>query len=684
MTGNTRTVETVLDGLHVTLDAETGSIIRLVYPGLGTMLESLPDMASIIDLAYPIKEFEPLRLASRYSRSTSIQKLQNQVIISWEKLGPSRDCFDIEGGVAATVRLKAAPDQRSIIMTCEVINRSANDIRQVIFPDLAGIQPFAGKDRTYFRTGGFASLPFLELGPNEDRESLQYMIDTAAYSQEYQSGGMFHPMFVRWMDLGGLHGGMSLFPKRWGWDPHVPVRLHLSEHDDSLRLLCRHDVTIKPGEIWESGEYVLTPHTHGWAKGIEPYREWVKQNYQRKWPVPRHVREGLGYRTVWMCQCQPHDPKDTIFRFSDLPKLAQECKEYGLDEMVVWAWTNGFVLPLPPPFTHLGTEQDMADAVRECRRLGVNVAPFISVVQATAEQAPKYGLKVTDNNGWTYHTELIPRWNPPYASALACVGIPVTNELWRKYVLSSCKRLVDMGICSISWDQYWTVNRDTNIHNLTSDIRAYALNRDPEATFSGEELWNLEMDSAYLDYTWDWGGYRDCRAFTSVFPAPRINSCISSSPLTVRKCFADNLYLNILPRKKGAANGSDYIANHAGLSKALKQCAKLRKQFLSYFVDGVLIGDCILSDQCPTAHVSAYVLPDRVLMILLNQGTQDKVSFNCDIGSWLKSGSGKYRVKAYDSDGKPTGDITVSEGQWNAKTRVLRPGEIALYEFMPH
>jgi hypothetical protein len=48
-----------------------------------------------------------------------------------------------------------------------------------------------------------------------------------------------------------------------------------------------------------------------------------------------------------MSQYQPADPKDAIFTFKDLPKLAAECKENGLDEMVIWAWCEAFTLPLP-------------------------------------------------------------------------------------------------------------------------------------------------------------------------------------------------------------------------------------------------------------------------------------------------------------------------------------------------
>ena len=676
------TVEVTLNGLQITIDNSTGCVLGLNYPGPGKMLESSAERGGGVDLAYPVEKFEPLRLASRYSHGARVTKTDDAVVIYWDKLGMNRDCFPVEGSVAATMRMKAAPDGRSIIMSCEVNNGSKNTVRQVIFPDFPGLQPFEGADKTMFRTAAFGGLPFLELAQNEDRASIQYMIDVACSSIQYKAGGMFHSMWLRWMDFGGLNGGLSLFPKRWGWDPQVDVRLQLSEVDKSMRLLCLHDVTLKPGEKWESGEFWLTPHAGGWAKGIEPYRDWVKKNYKRESPVPKHVREGIGYRTAWMCQNQPNDPKDAVFTMNDLPKLATECKEHGIDEMVLWAWNKGFVLPLPGPYPHLGTEQDLVKAVTECKKIGVNVVPFISVLQANPETAPRYDLKVTDNNGWTYHTELVPRWNPPYATGFSCVQVGPLNKKWHEDVYEGCKHLVDIGVNSLCWDQYWTTNDPApNMDSLTSKIRAYARAHDPESTFSGEELWNLEIDSGYLDYCWNWGGYRDCRAFTSVFPAPRINACISSSPYTVKIAFADNLYMNIFPRKAESINGSDYISNYPDFSLALKQCAKLRKQFLPFFTDGTLIGECLLTQSCPAAHITSYVLPDKVLMVMINKVGAQPIGFDLDLEPWLKSASGKYSVKSYDMDGKLVSTVDLASGKWHGETKALQPQEIAMLEF---
>ncbi|MEO6437245.1 MAG: hypothetical protein ABIP55_16000 [Tepidisphaeraceae bacterium] len=670
--------EAELNGLKITLDADTGGILKLEFPGPGKLLESAPQRAGMIDLAYPIDRFEPLRLAARFSRKAKITREKDAVTIEWERLGASRD-FDLPGNVSVAVTFRAAPDGRSVILTARVANHSKTSVRQVIFPELSGMQPFAGTADTLFRTAGTVSPPFLELAKTEERASQQYMIDGASYSNEYKAGGMFHSMIARWMDFGGLRGGVSLFPRRWGWDPQIVTRLQLAEVDQSIRLLCLHDVEIKPEGTWESGEFWLTPHTGGWAKGIEPFRAWVKQNFKREWPLPKHVREGLGYRTTWMCQNQPDDPRDAVFTFKDLPKLAAECKEHGIDEMTLWAWNRGFVLPLPPPYPHLGSEQEMIDAVAECKKIGVNITPFISVLQANAETAPRYGLKVNDNNGWTFHTDLVPRWNPPYATGFACVPVPIDNPLWQKDVLAGAQHLIDSGIVSLGWDQFWTREATPNINTLTTQIRALARAKDPESVFMGEELWNFDIDSAQLDYTWNWGSYRDIRPLTSVYPAPRVNVCISESPLAAKKAFADNLYINVFPRKAESINGSDLIANHPPLSAALKQCASLRKQFLKYFTEGTLIGECILTEPSENAHVSAYVLPDHILMIVINQGPTGPINLKADPQPWVATPGGNFTVTAFGGDGKVI-SITTIAGQWEVATPALATGDVVIYE----
>ena len=194
---------------------------------------------------------------------------------------------------------------------------------------------------------------------------------------------------------------------------------------------------------------------------------------------------------------------------------------------------------------------------------------------------------------------------------------------------------------------------------------------------------NMENECNYLDYTWNWdfnGGF-DYRALVSSLPVPRININIDRSVAEVKFGFADNLYLNVWPRKPDGINGSDYISNHPELSRALKQCARLRKQFLNYFVNGTFIADCILSKNSPAAHVSAYALPQSMLVIVINKGNKKEITFESNIEPWLKSSTGRYKIKYYN-DGTLV-NTTSSKSQWSQKTPAMKNLDISLYELTP-
>jgi hypothetical protein len=719
-------IEATLNGLHLTIDAKTGSIVGMSYPGVGKMLEASAEQASIIDLAYPIKELESLRLASRYSEGTKIQRTADSVTITWDRLGMSRkvdvsvqttagvklsydgksgtyswvpvpsSAYDMCGKVSATVAIKAAPDGKSVIMTCSLDNQSKNSVRQILFPDFYGLLPLAGTENTIFRSGGVTAKPFIQL-KTPPRGCGFWPQDRGMNGIEYTPGAYFGTslMITQWLDFGSLNGGFSLYRRGWGWEPgdspwttRGTVWLRQPETEQKLRMMWATKKEIRPGEKWTSAEFWLTPHAGGWAQGIGPYRDWARSNIKRKYPVPERVRKGLGFRTLWMSNpAYPGDPdagKFVIWKFKDLPAQAREAKEHGLDEMALWMWNQGLQLPITPPFPRLGSEEDLVKAIAECKKIGVNVSLFISVYSLAEPSASRYGLKVPAEGGWTYDPELIPAFNPYYAHGLGTGGANIGDKNWRADVLASCKHIIDKFTPSLSWDQFAGFPGEPNLYSLTDQIRAMAKAKDPESTFSGESFSNIEMESLYLDYLWSWGSYGmfgDLHAYSTVFPAPRVNPNINTSEVDAKCCFVDNLYMNVMPRRLGSTNGSAAIGQYPELSKALKTCAKLRRQFLPYFVDGTLIGNCILSEECPEAHVNSFVLPDRVLVIILNEGAAGPKSLKYDLAPWLKSANGAYDLKVYNEGGNVVSASTVHKPAGELATGELRNNEITLLEF---
>ncbi len=587
-------VKAVLNGLEIDIDSDSGNILKLSYPGPGTLLETTVEKGKLLDLAYPLSDFEPFRLGSRYSTGAKVERSENAVTISWDKLGGSRP-FDFPGKVAAVVKLLADADGRSVVMRCTIKNQSQKAVPQVLFPDLDGFLPLAGQSETRFRSGGFVRSPFRDLKRPEGGGF--YPEPGNSGEAEFYSKCIYDgTMLMRWFDIGSLQGGLSAWQRSWGYEPEdaaggplCKIRMQLDEFETKLRLTWMHNPNIPPGATWESREYVLTPHRAGWARGIETFRAWVQKNQRRRYPVPEHIRQGLGFRSLFMCNWQPRDgERDVLWKFADLPKVAAECKKFGLTEIVPWFWHDHFQLPLPAPYPHLGGEEQFVRAAAECKKMGVNVAPFISVVALANPAAARFGLGI--GAGWTYHPDYVPELNPFYAGGHNTGTIDTGNQPWQAEVLSGCKHLFDEGVASVCWDVYDSRKEEPNLYTLTAKIRELAKQKDPESSFSGESVNNIELDSEYLDYTWNWvPAYVDCRAFTGTFSAPRMNVNIDHSASDAVRCFMDNVFLSLLPRKTPyGVNGSGTIEQYPEFSKILKQCADRRRQFLEYFIGGAV------------------------------------------------------------------------------------------------
>lgn len=667
-----------LQGLEIGIDEATGSIVSLASPATGLILAARPESAGLLDVAYPVNSFAAMRLASRFSQAPSVQQSSQEVVIKWAKLGASRPNLALPGGeVSATVTLRAAGDGKSVIFTCRIENGSQAAIRQELFPDLWGMKPYAGIEGTRLRLARGVVEPFAE--PTKPPYSAPFYADDLGW-KSYRAGSYYNENALRWLDYGGYSSGLSVFQRKWGTPDWPDVLTHRSEHDPmSLRLAWEHKQEIAPGQSWDSGEFWLTPHHGGWAKGIETYRDYVRQ-VNPPHPVAPQVRDNIGFQTIWMIQTVEVDPAKAAFRYKDLPRVAEDARQYGIDEIVPWGWCTYSTLPIPIR-SELGTVDDLIEGVRGAGALGVNIAPFISIAIVRNRLAGRYGAK-PGSSDWTYHYELIPMFRPYYTKFWDGASVDTNNPGWEQDVLSALGEWIKRGVASFCWDVFEAKARDDTPPGLLTTIanmRTLARAKDPDSTFSGESVSHLEFDSPALDYTWNWLDYEDAAPITSVLRTPRLNCNVEDSPLVVKKAFADNLYLNVMPRKLDQPNGTALISEKPVLAGALKQVAALRKQFLPYFAQGTFIGDSVLREPTP-AFVRGYQHGNNLLVIVLNdQDRTQAVSVESDLDLWLPA-TDSYQVKYYDSHGKLLETQPGRGSRWFGTTRRLEPQELAVFE----
>jgi hypothetical protein len=707
-------IQANLNGLEIGIDPGTGGLRHLAHATTGEMLEMEGDRASLLDVAFPVKEFLPLRLATRFSKAR-IERSADALVIVWEQLGPSRTRHATlpAGNVAARIEFRAAPDGRSVILTCQIDNKSSGTIPQVLFPDFQGLLPFAGADLTTLQFANGLVKPFSGPARTFDPNPVSWIADVPFWVGQgwhvYQPIGLYAPNAMRWFDLGGHQGGMSMFQKRWGGIAIPKIFTHRSEADpDRMRLAWENRVTIGPGESWTSDEFWLTPHAGGWAKGIDVFREYVaKVNPPRQ--LPTHVRDGVGFMTIMMSLEPESDPEHAVFRFNDLPRVARDAREHGIDEIVPWLWCRFFDMPMVVD-ERLGTTDEFVSAVQQCKQLGVNISPFVDVKIVSRDLAKRYGA-TEDSRGFqgsslVYHPELIPHIDAYYMEPAfvrsAPEGYPdalydltliypdnedakcnVTNELWQQDAVAAFKEWIDRGVTSFSWDLFHSVvtpgGQKSVVVDVAQQVRAMARARDPQSVFSGECTSSVEYDSPVLDYTWNWARSLDSGPVMNVLRTPRQNYNVEDSVLELKQAFCAGLYINIMPRRPDGINGSALISEQPALSAELKKLVELRKQFLPLFTEGLALGDSMLSET-PPCFVRGYQLGNKLLFIALNRAADPgQFTLRCDLSLWHPGEVRSWSEKYYDDQGKLVSQKSLKGAAWTGTTQTLKTLDMAFF-----
>ena len=231
-----------MNEIRVEVDESSGAILRIATPAAGPVVETTMPRAGLLTLGYPVRAFAPLQLEARYSTAV-LTRQPDELTISWDKLGASRSVPLPAGQVSAQVRIRAAPDGKSIILTCHIDNQSTGQIYQVCFPDLQGVRPFAGEQQTLVGGQKLFAGPVIP----EDRDPKYAMSLWKMLGR------------LRGIELRGATAGLAIAQKTWVQSRVPNLMCHRDQADSSwMRLLWRHKTPIDPGQTWDSGEFWVT------------------------------------------------------------------------------------------------------------------------------------------------------------------------------------------------------------------------------------------------------------------------------------------------------------------------------------------------------------------------------------------------------------------------------------------
>lgn len=157
-------------------------------------------------------------------------------------------------------------------------------------------------------------------------------------------------------------------------DSRVPSGDTIADKPVHILFLPVHMCCIQPGESRELTPVALESYQGGWQEGVDIYKAW-RDTWMESAKGPDWSEEPHS----WL-QLHINSPEDELrMRFTELPKVAEECARYGVKAIQLVGWNDGGQdqgNPSHSPDSRLGTFEELKQAIADCQKLGVKIILF--------------------------------------------------------------------------------------------------------------------------------------------------------------------------------------------------------------------------------------------------------------------------------------------------------------------
>jgi len=157
-------------------------------------------------------------------------------------------------------------------------------------------------------------------------------------------------------------------------DSRVPLSGDIAGKPVHIRFAAVHMPYIQPGDACALTPIALEAYTGGWQQGVDIYKAW-RQTWSRDAVPPAWARDVHS----WL-QIHINSPEDELrLRYTELPAVAAECAEYGVQAIQLVGWSDGGQDQGNPSHSfdpRLGTLEELKRAIADCQALGVKIILF--------------------------------------------------------------------------------------------------------------------------------------------------------------------------------------------------------------------------------------------------------------------------------------------------------------------
>jgi len=414
-----------------------------------------------------------------------------------------------------------------------VENNSDCIIEAAYCPYLGDVRPPSDAERFKSFTPTYATSNEYNIWPTFDNAAGYWGVDFP--TQIIYNGTPTNAFYLLRSEDKGLYFGVKTnstelvtwsMELRPGWetavDRVVPKTREIAGKPVHTPFAAIHMPFVQPGESRVLTPVVMEAYEGGWQEGADIYKEWLST-----WLKPAEAPEWAGNPHSWL-QLHINSPEDELrLRFTELPKVAEECKKNGVAAIQLVGWNHGGQdqgNPSHDPDPRLGTFDELKEAIRVCQdEIGVKVILFAKFTWADrGTDWFRNGLKelaVTDpygdyflSQGYSYQTitQLMGQ------NTKRLIPMCFMAEEYLKICEDEFKKIVELGAAGMLFDECqhhgggFLCFNENHGHRYASPVYGNdrelirRLRKTPgiadDFLMSGEACYEWEMDAYQLAY----------------------------------------------------------------------------------------------------------------------------------------------------------------------------------------
>lgn len=450
--------------LHCEFCRETGALVRLTASETDWGIIDHPELGLSFRLMVPLsEERRNNNVFGEKQRLASYKEHDGHIIFRWEGV-----TSELGGKLPINVEIKVAVEDRQIVYLMKIDNHSDYIIEAAYCPYLGDTRP--PKEAEWFKSFiyDYGHCREGSLWPEFINQTDYCGVD---YPTQMERGAPMNPYYLLRSEKQGLYIGVKSnstefvawsVELRPGWDSSInsmaPQTDELAGKPVHTPFAAVHMPYIQPGENRTLTPIALEAYQGGWQEGVDIYKAW-----RSSWMEPAKAPEWAKEPHSWL-QLHINSPEDELrMRFTELPKVAEECKKHGVSVIQLVGWNDGGQdqgNPSHDPDPRLGTFEDLKEAIRQCHEIGVKVIIFTKFTWA--DQASDWfrtklkELAVTDPYGDYYLYRGYSYFTPAQLldiNTKRLIPMCFLSEEYLKICENEFKKVVDLGAAGMLFDE---------------------------------------------------------------------------------------------------------------------------------------------------------------------------------------------------------------------------------------